>query len=81
LPAINAVRFLKMKRLLIASLSLTFAVAAFGQSRADTLLQEVTLEQAVDYSLKHQPVILQAQIDEEITESNIRSRLADWYPQ
>jgi outer membrane protein len=70
-----------MKRLLIASLLLIFAVAGLGQSQADTLLQEVTLEQAVDYSLKHQPVIRQAQIDEEITEANIRSRLADWYPQ
>jgi outer membrane protein len=70
-----------MKRRLIAALFLTFAVAGFGQSQADTLLREVTLEQAVDYSLKHQPVILQAQMDEEITEANIRSRLADWYPQ
>jgi outer membrane protein len=47
----------------------------------DSLLSEVTLPTAVDYSLRHQPAILQSEVDERITEANIRSRLADWYPQ
>jgi len=47
----------------------------------DSLINEVTLPAAVDYSIKHQPAILQSQVDERITEANIRSRLADWYPQ
>lgn len=47
----------------------------------DSLLKEVTLQQAVDYSLKFQPVIRQSLIDQQITEANIRSRLSDWYPQ
>ena len=47
----------------------------------DSLLSEVTLPAAVNYSIKHQPVILQAQVDERITGANIRSRLAEWYPQ
>lgn len=49
--------------------------------RGDSLLQKVTLEDAVRYSLEHQPVIRQALADEQITEQNIKSRLADWYPQ
>lgn len=47
----------------------------------DSLLNQVTLPAAVSYALKHQPGILQSQVDERITEANIRSRLADWYPQ
>ncbi len=52
-----------------------------GTRAQDSLLAEVTLPQAVEYSIKHQPAILQSQVDEKITEANIRSRLADWYPQ
>ncbi len=41
----------------------------------------VTLKQAVDYAVKNQPRIQQSLLDEQITASNIRSKLADWYPQ
>jgi len=59
-----------------------FSPAAHAQnSSRDTLLQEVTLKAAVDYAIKHQPRIQQSLLDEQITSSNIRSRLADWYPQ
>jgi outer membrane protein len=47
----------------------------------DTLLQEVTLKTAIDYAIKFQPAIQQSLIDEQITASNIKSKLADWYPQ
>lgn len=47
----------------------------------DSLLKEVTLKTAIDYALKHQPRIQQALLDEQITASNIKSKLADWYPQ
>lgn len=39
------------------------------------------LREAVEYALQNQPAIQQAEVDEEITAANIRSRLADWYPQ
>ena len=53
-----------------------------AQTRAnDSLLNEVTLQAAIDYAIKHQPRIQQSLLDEQITASNIRSRLADWYPQ
>lgn len=63
---------------LVLLLAPLFVVA---QKQANPLLQEVSLETAIDYALKNQPRIQQSLIDEEITQSNIRSRLADWYPQ
>ena len=50
-------------------------------SQGDSLLAEVTLPAAIDYAIKHQPRIQQSLLDEDITASNIRSRLSDWYPQ
>jgi outer membrane protein len=47
----------------------------------DSLLPEVSLKAAVDYAIKHQPRIQQSLLDEQITASTIRSKLADWYPQ
>ncbi|MEO6670042.1 MAG: TolC family protein [Ferruginibacter sp.] len=49
--------------------------------QGDSLLKEVTLKNAVEYAIRHQPVIQQSLLDEQITDSRIRSRLADWYPQ
>jgi len=51
------------------------------QPEPDSLLQQATLENVVDYAIKHQPMIQQSLIDQETTEYSIRSRLADWYPQ
>jgi outer membrane protein len=47
----------------------------------DSTLSSATLENCIRYGLAHQPVIKTAQIDEEITETIIKSKLADWYPQ
>jgi outer membrane protein TolC len=52
-----------------------------AQDKTDTILQSATLNDCVSYALKHQPSVQQFRIDEEITENNIRNRLADWYPQ
>jgi len=54
---------------------------AGAQPATDTLPGQFSLQDAIRYALKFQPRIQQSQIDEEITASNIRSRLADWYPQ
>ena len=67
-----------MKKLFIVFLTLSSRLWLTAQ---DSLPSQVTLRQAVEYSLKNQPVVRQSQIDEEITEANIKSRLADWYPQ
>ncbi len=47
----------------------------------DSTLPEATLEATIAYALRHNPVVQQAVIDERITRQQIRSRLADWYPQ
>lgn len=48
---------------------------------SDSLLQDVTIQKAVEYAIKRQPVIQQSVIDEKIADARIRSKLADWYPQ
>jgi outer membrane protein len=53
----------------------------YAQSVDDSLLTTAGLKECIQYALKHQPEIKQAMIDEQITNYNIRSRLADWYPQ
>ncbi|MBX3242026.1 MAG: TolC family protein [Chitinophagaceae bacterium] len=58
----------------------TTQVAA-AQVSNDSILSTATLQQCVQYAIERQPVVRQARIDEEITENNIKSRLADWFPQ
>src|SRR6202011_1023452 len=50
-------------------------------ARPDSLLQQANLQNCVQYALKHQPLIQQSLIDEEITERTIKGKLADWFPQ
>ncbi|MBL7700219.1 MAG: TolC family protein [Chitinophagaceae bacterium] len=70
-----------MRKAFIASLTCLLHVYIHAQTTADSLPTEVNLKQAVEFSLTHQPVIQQSLVDQQITEANIRSRLADWYPQ
>jgi outer membrane protein TolC len=48
---------------------------------SDSLLAQPTLPNIIQYSLLRQPVVRQAAIDERITELQIKSKLADWFPQ
>jgi outer membrane protein len=47
----------------------------------DELLPQATLSNVIQYALKHQPSLQQSLINEQITETTIKSKLADWYPQ
>ncbi|MBC7889201.1 MAG: TolC family protein [Ferruginibacter sp.] len=47
----------------------------------DSLLAEVTLKNAIDYAILHQPLIRQSLIDQQIVESTIKSKLSEMYPQ
>ncbi|MDP4218687.1 MAG: TolC family protein, partial [Bacteroidota bacterium] len=61
---------------------LSFAAKAQGTAYAtDTVLPNATLQTCISYALRHYPLVQQALLDERITEHQIRSRLADWYPQ
>jgi outer membrane protein TolC len=65
-------------------LNLFFLLVLIAHSYAqttDSLLQTASLQNCVQYALKHQPLILQSLLDEEIAEKQIRIKLADWYPQ
>ena len=51
------------------------------QSPGDSLLSDATLQDCVQYALRHNPDLQNAKINEDITETIIKSKLADWYPQ
>lgn len=72
----------KIYFLLVYAFILMSASSATAQNELNNnLLQQVTLSSAIDYAIKRQPLIEQAQLDERITTAKIRSKLAEWYPQ
>ena len=67
--------------ILLGSFCPIFSQAIQESSKEAPLLEQATLQAVVEYAVKNQPLIQQSVIDERITENQIRSRLADWYPQ
>jgi outer membrane protein TolC len=71
---------------LTVSVSILLTIA-FGDIRAqqytynDSLLPDATLANVIRYSLARQPAVQQSLIDEKIVDLQIKSKLADWYPQ
>lgn len=61
--------------------SIAIVASAVGQVSNDSLIQSGTLENIIQYTLRHQPMVQKSVIDEQITRSQVNSRLADWYPQ
>jgi outer membrane protein len=53
----------------------------YSQSASDSLFQQGTLQNCVQYALKHFPLLQQNLIDQDITEHQIKSRLSEWFPQ
>jgi outer membrane protein TolC len=75
--------FLRYKKIyFIYGILIVISGTSFAQ-RTDSLptLSEATLENCVQYALQHNPDIQNAKIDQQITETQIQSKLADWYPQ
>ena len=62
-------------------LSLMLSSSVLSQTTSDSLLKEPTLSNIIQYALKKQPAVQQALLDETITQLQIKSKLADWYPQ
>ncbi len=52
-----------------------------AQKVSDTLPPVATVDACVQFALKHYPLVQQAMLDEQITDRQIKSRLAEWYPQ
>lgn len=61
--------------------SLVFFISSATAQQKDSTLSEASIEQCVQYALTHQPRINQSLIDERIVDAEIKTRLADWYPQ
>src|SRR4051812_194572 len=69
------------KLLKVFSFAMFLAIRAQAQQPADSVLQQATLENVIQYALKNQPLVNQSAIDEQIANYQIKSKLADWYPQ
>ena len=52
-----------------------------AQAGNDSLLSSATLQNIIEYTFRHQPVVQKSLLDEQITRSQVNNRLADWYPQ
>jgi outer membrane protein len=61
--------------------SLIFWGASAQVQQAPDTLTNATLDACVQFALKHYPLMQQALLDEQITDRQIKSKLADWYPQ
>lgn len=72
-------RFLNLMAVSIIAFSFV-PIVSFAQS-SDSLLAEANLPGVIQYALKNQPDVKQSLLDEKITELQIKSKLADWYPQ
>jgi outer membrane protein len=77
---LNALAQHKWKFLILSFLVLPQWMQA-QQAAGDSLLQEATIENVVRYAIKNQPAVQKALINEAITETTIKGKLADWYPQ
>ncbi len=51
------------------------------KSGTDSLLQKATLNDCIQYAITHQPSIRQSELNEKIVNQEIKSKLADWFPQ
>jgi len=70
-----------MKRLFIGSGFSLLVLFTSAQKPVQDTLANATLQACVQYALKHYPLVQQALLDELITDRQIKSKLADWYPQ
>ena len=69
-----------MKRIVVLVFSIALLAGSVRAQMPDTLTPG-TLDGCIVYALAHQTNIRQSQIDEQITDRQIKSRLSDWYPQ
>ena len=65
---------------LLAFLSIAIPAQAQQEGSSDSV-RSMTLDDCIDYALKHQPYINQAQINVSITRANNAINLAGWLPQ
>ncbi len=57
------------------------AFTAFSQESGDILPDSASLEDCLSYAMKHQPLVQQLKLDEQISRQDIRIAFSDWLPQ
>ncbi|MGZ8511793.1 MAG: TolC family protein, partial [Chitinophagaceae bacterium] len=73
---------MKKRRFFVSCLLLVSLYSPYADAQtADSLLRDATLPGIIQYALKNQPAVQQSVTDEKITDLQIKSKLADWYPQ
>jgi outer membrane protein TolC len=58
-----------------------FIASVKAQKQNDSIVSDATLNQCVQYAITHQPALQQSLLDQQIVNAEIKTRLADWYPQ
>lgn len=71
----------KLRHLFLSNILIFFPVILFAQNTADTTAAVITLKQSIDFALRNQPQLKQANIDEQINERDIKISLSNWLPQ
>lgn len=68
---------------LLSSLSIISFSTIIPQTQTgpDSTLQTATLRECINYALEHQPSIQKSLLTEKIINQEIKSKLADWFPQ
>ncbi|MFT4093470.1 MAG: TolC family protein [Niabella sp.] len=75
------IKFIK-KLTVVSVVIVSSAIPVFAQAQTGDSLQEAaTLPAIIHYALINQPAVKQAAIDQDITDLQIKNKLADWYPQ
>lgn len=73
---------LQLHKKIVTWLFLIFPNLILAQSnKKDSILESPTLHNCIEYAIDHNPDIQNAKINQDITETIIKSKLADWYPQ
>jgi len=70
-----------MKKSLVFLSFLFFIQLLSAQPNNDSLLTAASLQECIQYALDHHPAVKQAQLQEQIAAYDIRSRIAEWFPQ
>lgn len=65
----------------LVGLFLAISGSVKSQNADSLLLDSATVENCVEYAMQHYPLLKQTYVQQEITNSQIKSKLADWYPQ
>jgi outer membrane protein len=73
--------YIKRTLALFFILILPSVITAQTDAVQDSVLEDATLQNCIQFALTHQPSIQQSLLDEEIANKEVDSKLADWFPQ